>query len=101
MKKETSKKTATKNLTTKVKKIKTLSKHNLVKQHLIKFKNITSWKAIELYGETRLSAIIFNLKNKEKFEIITKLHSEKDRNSNDCTFAKYHLISSPEKSQGK
>ena len=31
--------------------------------HLIKYKKITSWDAITKYKATRLSAIIFNLKN--------------------------------------
>ena len=37
------------------------TKHFQVKQHLIKYRTINSWTAIELYGATRLSAIIFNL----------------------------------------
>ena len=37
------------------------TKHFRVKNHLIKNGTIDSWTAIELYGATRLSAIIFNL----------------------------------------
>ena len=31
-------------------------------EHFRRFKSITSWDAIEMYGMTRLSAVIYNLK---------------------------------------
>lgn len=34
----------------------------IILNHLQKYKSITSWESFELYGATRLSAIIFNLK---------------------------------------
>ena len=40
------------------------SKAKKIEKHLIKHKSITSWEAIELYKATRLSAVIFNLRNK-------------------------------------
>jgi hypothetical protein len=46
------------------------SKKQAVLEHLEKHKTITSLEAIELYGATRLSAIIFNLR-KEGYEIET------------------------------
>ena len=39
------------------------NKTKLVKQHLLEVGHITSWIAIEKYGATRLSAIIFNLRD--------------------------------------
>ena len=46
------------------KKIKKLSQNKTVLKHLNEFGKITSWEAIKLYRITRLSAIIFNLKEK-------------------------------------
>ena len=86
-----------KTTTTKVEKTIKVSKHKLVKAHLIKNKSITSWVAIELYGATRLSAIIFNLRNEAKMNIVTKPIVEKDRYGNVCTFAKYVLLPTPSK----
>lgn len=41
-----------------------LSQRKLVEQHLVRFGHITTWEAIDLYGATRLSAIIYTLKYK-------------------------------------
>lgn len=41
-----------------------LSQRKLVELHLQKFGHITSWEAIDLYGATRLSSIIYTLKYK-------------------------------------
>lgn len=71
-------------------KVKKITKTELVKKHLLKKKNITSWQAIELYGATRLAAMIFDLRD-AKWDIITKKISAKDRFGNDITFAKYVL----------
>lgn len=67
------------------------SKTNLVKKHLFKKKTITSWEAITLYGATRLSAIIFNLR-KKGYQIDTIDVAFKDRYGNVNNFAKYILI---------
>ena len=40
------------------------TKTQLVKSHLLERGKITSWEAIENYGATRLSAIIFNLRDR-------------------------------------
>jgi hypothetical protein len=64
-----------------------ISKIKLVEKHLLKKKSITSWEAIELYGATRLSAIIFGLR--DKYDIITKMVDGKDRFGNQIRFAKY------------
>jgi hypothetical protein len=55
-----------------------------VKKHLQKKGSITSWDAIIKYQATRLSAIIFNLKNKHGM-IIESVRQEKDG----VHFAKY------------
>lgn len=65
------------------------TKKDQVKQHLIKHKSITSWTAIEKYGATRLSAIIWILVHKEGMRIVTESVSMKDRNGNSSIFANY------------
>jgi hypothetical protein len=72
-----------------------ITKHAQVKKHLLKKKSITSWEAITLYKATRLSAIIFNLRNTEKMDIKTTSIATKDINGNNCTFAKYVLQNKP------
>ena len=68
-----------------------VNKTQQVLNHLIENKKIDTWKAIELYGATRLSAIIFNLRNRG-FVIDTINKCVLDRNSNACNYAEYILI---------
>ena len=67
------------------------TKSSQVKSHLFEKGKIDSWTAIELYGATRLSAIIFNLR-KRGIEIISQPATVKDRNGNLCNFVIYVLI---------
>jgi hypothetical protein len=67
------------------------TKSSQVKQHLIQKGSIDSWTAIELYGATRLSAIIFNLRGKG-VNIESRPRSVYDRNNNLCNFVNYVLI---------
>jgi hypothetical protein len=73
------------------------TKIELIKKHLTKKKNITSWEAIIQYKATRLSAIIHTLR-KRGYDIATQNIQSKDANGNTCTFAKYVLVSLPQKS---
>ena len=66
------------------------TKTNYVLSHLEKNGSITSWDAIQKYGATRLSAIIFNLR-KRGYIIETKTELTKDRYGNTCQFANYIL----------
>lgn len=59
--------------------------------HLRKYKKITSIEAINKYGATRLSGIIFVLK-KRGFEIETEIARGKNRYGNETNYATYHLI---------
>jgi len=77
-----------------------VSKANLVKQHLIEKKNITSLEAIKLYAATRLSAIIFNLRD-NGYAITTSPVRIKDKYGNECTFAKYILLGLPKEKSAK
>ena len=67
------------------------TKSSQVKKHLIEKGKIDSWTAINLYGATRLSAIIFNLRRRG-FNIDSQPISVKDRNENICNFVNYVLI---------
>lgn len=65
---------------------------NRIYEHLKKYGTITSLEAINLYGATRLSAIIFNLKKYGcKIESVTKFG--KNRWDEKTRFAEYRLIS--------
>ena len=67
------------------------TKHFQVKKHLIEKGWIDSWTAIELYGATRLSAIIFNLRN-SGYNIESIDNSCYDRNQEICNYTTYKYI---------
>jgi hypothetical protein len=63
------------------------NKSRLVLEHLKEYGSITSWEAIEKYGATRLSAIIYNIR---KHHIVQSVDSSfTDRYGNESTFTKY------------
>lgn len=72
-----------------------LTKKQQVLNYLVEHKSITSWQAIEMFGATRLSAIIFQL-NKDGYNTETILTKGVDRNGNDSHYGVYWLISTPE-----
>ena len=55
--------------------------------HLKEKGSISIWEAIELYGATRLSAIIFNLRKRYDIESIS--HEFTDRYGNTSTYVTY------------
>ena len=59
-----------------------------VLKHLQNFGSITSWDAIELYGATRLSAIIYLLRQ-EGHKISSKTEKGRNRYGHPVQFAKY------------
>lgn len=63
-----------------------------IRNHLKKLKSITSWEAIDKYGATRLSSIIYVLRHEEGWEIKSKLITVKNRFGNKCEIAKYELV---------
>lgn len=65
-----------------------MNKHQLVRDHLLEHGSITSWEAINHYGATRLSAIIFDLR-KKGYDIRTIMREETDRYGNTCQYANY------------
>lgn len=67
-----------------------INKTKKVLEHLKEHGNITSLEAIELFGATRLSAIIFNLR-KQGYSIETTYVPFKDRYGVETKFGKYIL----------
>lgn len=67
-----------------------MTKTEKVLKHLEEYKTITSWQAIQLYGATRLSAIIFNLR-KKGYNIVSKRENFVDRYGDESSFAVYTL----------
>lgn len=67
------------------------TKTKLVLNHLKSGKSITSLDAINLYSATRLSAIIFILRNRG-YDIATLTKTITDKYGNKCHLAEYKLI---------
>lgn len=63
------------------------NKTALVLKHLRENKTITSWEAIEKYGATRLSAIIFELRKKHCINSVDKIFT--DKYGDTSTFTQY------------
>lgn len=63
------------------------SKTKKVLRHLQEHHSITSWEAINEYGATRLSAIIFNLRKKHNIKSVSKIFT--DRYGDKSTFVEY------------
>lgn len=68
-----------------------MNKTKKVMLHLQEFGHINSWEAIQLYGATRLSAIIFNLRNKYGMNIISQKRQFVDRYGDKAYFVDYIL----------
>jgi hypothetical protein len=64
------------------------SKTQQVKTRLIQFGAITSWQAIQLFGATRLSAIIFNLRDRG-MDIKSKAIEGIDKNGYKTRYVEY------------
>ena len=67
-------------------------------KHLRKYKSITSYEAIRKYGATRLSGIIFKLREKG-FGIETETTQGKNRYGNISNYAIYHLVKDVEEGE--
>ena len=68
------------------------SKTNDVYQHLLKYGKINTMEAIQQYGATRLSAIIFNLRHIYGINIINQEVKFIDRNGRKSHFDNYILV---------
>jgi hypothetical protein len=65
-----------------------INQRSLVKKHLNRKGHITSWEAIKLYGCTRLSSVIYDIRN-EGMKIKTEYETKKNRYGYTVSFAKY------------
>ena len=73
-----------------------MQKQKTQKSEILKYlkthkKGITSIQAIEMFGATRLSDIIFRLRN-EGWDIDTHMITKKNRYGHAVTFACYRLV---------
>lgn len=68
-----------------------MNKTQAVLEHLKNHVGITSMEAIDLYGATRLSAIIFNLR-KCGYNIVNVEHTCTDRYGHRCDYVEYRLV---------
>lgn len=65
-----------------------MNKTQKVKEHLLERGSITSWDAINLYGETRVSDVILKLRQKG-WDIRTIMVEFTDRYGNTGKYANY------------
>ena len=63
-----------------------------VHEHLLKYGEIDTWTAIQKYGATRLSSIIYNLRYKYDMNIINQDIEFVDRYGTKSFFTKYVYI---------
>ena len=77
------------------KKVKKMTKFDMVKALLINYKTITSWEAITLFKHTRLSDSIYRLKKDYGWEIDTIMFESKEEQG--VNYGKYFLRSLPNK----
>lgn len=62
-----------------------------VEQYLRENGSITSWEAIQQFGITRLSAVIYDLRYKRGLNIGTHYETMKNRYGDSVSFARYVL----------
>lgn len=74
-----------------------MNKTKAIMLHLQEKGSITSWEAIKEYGATRLSAIIFNLRNKYGMDIRTEQIDFTDRFGSKASYGKYILNNKEER----
>lgn len=62
-----------------------------VRQYLEDYGSITSWEAIKEFGNTRLSATIFELRHKYGLPIKSKIEVSRNRYGDKTEFARYYI----------
>lgn len=67
------------------------SQKYIVLKHLIEFGSITSFEAFAEYGITRLSAVIYNLRNDVGIDISSGTVTRRNRFGRPVHFSKYEL----------
>lgn len=71
--------------------MKRITLYDRVENYLKENGSITSWEAIKEFGATRLSAIIYVLRNEREMNIETIYETSKNRYGDKITYAKYTL----------
>lgn len=71
--------------------MKRVTLYDRVENYLKENGSITSWEAIKEFGATRLSAIIYVLRNEREMNIDTIYETGKNRYGDKITYAKYTL----------
>ncbi len=66
----------------------TQSKHNEIRNHLLRGETITGLQAIELYGVYRLSSVINRIRNRDGLDVETTMVTATDGKT---IFAKYWI----------
>lgn len=69
-----------------------MNKTIAIKNHLEEIGHITSMEAIQKYGATRLSSIIYRLRHKYGMKIGNKSNRIQDRYGHLCIYDTYFLI---------
>ncbi len=69
-----------------------LTQEKMVLDHLQKHGSITSLEAIKLFGATRLSAIIYNLRHNEGYTIVSEIETVSTRHGTYSNVARYKLL---------
>lgn len=69
-----------------------MNKTKAIVLHLQEYGSITSWEAIKEYGATRLSAIIYRLRNDYNMNIINEEVNFVDRYGTSSSYVKYILV---------
>lgn len=73
-----------------------MNKSEKIRKHLKKNGNISTWEAIKLYGETRLSSVIYNLR-KEGWTIETLQEQSFNKKGDSVRYGRYILEGVKEK----
>lgn len=68
-----------------------MEQFDMIKNHLEKYHTITSMEAFKRYGITRLSAVIYNLRD-AGLKIVTEFETTPNRYGKKTTYAVYRLV---------
>ena len=69
-----------------------MNKTKAILMHLQDKGNITTWEAIQEYGATRLSAIIYRLRHEYGLNIVSEDIAFTDRFGKSASYVKYILV---------
>ena len=73
-----------------------MSHEQVILKHFRRYKYLSSYKAVELYGITRLSARIYNLR-RQGYDIQSIKRSATNRYGNVVNYNDYFMVKAPKK----